>query len=172
MQSYRDRLKRTCGLQFAADLIVPHPTLERTKFRLVVGGHHKAVIELFREVERKVAVLKTEVIRQEAKERRRLDRTQQPSLGLPLSLDKRRSVSLREQGLAEMRGLLRTSLSMDGARGFDALWPVILEACHLALSDVKQELWKMRRQGTLLVEGVRPRERSLKDHHLLRLPIG
>ena len=34
MQSYRDQLKSTCGLQFAADLMVPQPTHERTKFRL------------------------------------------------------------------------------------------------------------------------------------------
>jgi hypothetical protein len=39
---------------------VPHPTQEWTKFRLVVGGHHKAVIELFRDVERKVAVTEAE----------------------------------------------------------------------------------------------------------------
>jgi three-Cys-motif partner protein len=45
MTSYRTQLKATCGLQFAADVIVPHPTQERTKFRLVVGGHDKAVIQ-------------------------------------------------------------------------------------------------------------------------------
>jgi three-Cys-motif partner protein len=77
MRFYRDQLKSTCGLQFAADLIVPHPTQERTKFRLVVGGHHKAVIELFRDVERKVAVTEAAEIRHHAKERRRLVRTPQ-----------------------------------------------------------------------------------------------
>jgi hypothetical protein len=77
MQSYRDQLKSTCALQFAAALMVPHPTQERTKLRLVVGGHHKEVIRLFREVERKVAVTEAEEIRQEAKERSRLVRTRQ-----------------------------------------------------------------------------------------------
>jgi three-Cys-motif partner protein len=168
MQSYRDQLKSTCDLQFAADLIVPHPTRERTKFRLVVGGHHKAVIELFREVEHKVAVTEAEGIRQEAKERSRLLRTQQLPLGLSLPPDKRRS----EQGLAEMRTHIRTILATHGARRFDALWPVILEARHLSKTDVGNELWKMRQQGALLIEGVSPRERTVNDRHVLRLPVG
>jgi hypothetical protein len=172
MQCYRDQLKSTCGLQFAADLIVPHPTQERTKFRLVVGGHDKVVIQLFREVERKVAVTEAEEIRQEAKERSRLVRTQQLSLGLPLSPDKRRYTSLRERRLADMLTHIHTILATHGTRRFDALWPVILEAFHLTLTDVKQELWKMGQQGVLLIEGVCPRERSVKDHHILRLPVG
>jgi hypothetical protein len=172
MRSYRDQLKSTCGLQFAADLMVPHPTHERTKFRLVVGGHHQAVIELFRDVERKVAVTEAEAIRHDAKERSRLVRTQQLPLGLTLTPDKRRSTSLREQGLAEMRTYIHTTLATEGSRRFDVLWPVILEACHLTLTDVKQELWKMRQHGTLLIEAVGPGERSLKDHHVLRLPGG
>jgi three-Cys-motif partner protein len=172
MKTYRKQLKSTCGLRFAADLIVPHPTRERTKFRLVVGGHHKAVIELFREVERKVAVLETEEIRQEAKERSRLLRTQQLPLGLSLTPDKRRLTSLRERDLAEMRTHIRTILATHGTRRFDALWPVILEACHLTLTDVKQELWKMRQQGILLIAGVGPGERSVKDHHIFRLQAG
>ena len=171
MQSYRDQLKSTCGLQFAADLMVPHPTHERTKFRLVVGGHDKAVIQLFREVERKVALTEAEEIRQEAKERSRFARTQQFSLGLPLSPDKRRSTSLRERGLAEVRTHIHTILTTHGTRRFDALWPVILEASHLTLTDVKQELWKMWQQRTLLIEGVGPGERSVKDHHIVRLPV-
>ena len=53
MALYRDRLKKVCHLQFAADLSVPHPIHERTKFRLVVGGHHPEVIRLFRDVEKR-----------------------------------------------------------------------------------------------------------------------
>jgi hypothetical protein len=172
MQSYREQLKSTCGLKFAADLIVPHPTQERTKFRLVVGGHHKAVIELFRDVERKVAVTETEEIRHDAKARSRLVRTQQLPLGLELTPDKRRSASLREQGLADMRTHIHTILATHVTIRFDALWPVILEVFHLTLADVKQELRKMRQQGTLLVDGVGPGERNMKDHHILRLPVG
>ena len=66
----------------------------------------------------------------------------------------------------------RTILATHGTMRFDALWPVILEASHLTLTDVKQELWKMRQQRILLIEGVGPGERSVKDHHILRLPVG
>ena len=93
MQYYRDEPKSTCGLEFAADPIVPHPTQARTKFRLVVGGHDKAVIEPFREVERKVVMTETEEIRQEAKERSRLVRTRQLSLG-PVAEPRQEAISL------------------------------------------------------------------------------
>jgi hypothetical protein len=117
-------------------------------------------------------VTEAEEIRQAAKERSRLLRTQQLPLGLSLTPGKKRLTSLREQDLAEMRTHIRTTLATYGARRFDALWPEILEAYHLTLTDVKQELWKMRQQGILLIEGVGPGERSVKDHHILRLPVG
>jgi hypothetical protein len=71
-----------------------------------------------------------------------------------------------------MRTHIHTILATHGPMRFDALWPVILEACHLALTDVKQELWKMKQQGTLLIEGIGPGEHSVKSHHILRLPVG
>ena len=71
-----------------------------------------------------------------------------------------------------MRTHIYTLLTTHGARRFEALWPVILEACHLTLTDVKQELWKMWQQGTLRIDGVGPGERSVKDHHIVRLPVG
>jgi hypothetical protein len=70
-----------------------------------------------------------------------------------------------------MRTHIHTILTTHGTRRFDALWPVILEAYHLTLTDVKQELCKMRQQGTLLIEAVGPGGRSVKDHHILRLPV-
>ena len=71
-----------------------------------------------------------------------------------------------------MRSHIHTLLTPHGTRCFEVLWPVILEACHLTLTDVKQELWKMRQQGTLRIDGVGPGERSVKDHHIVRLPVG
>jgi hypothetical protein len=139
---------------------------------LVVGGHDKAVIQLFRDVERKVVGTEAGEIRQEAKERSRLARTHQLSLGLPPRLERTPYTSLRTQGLTEMRTLVHNILATHGTMRFDALWPMLLEACHLTLTDVKQELWKLRQQGTLLIEGVGPGERSVKDHHILRLPGG
>jgi hypothetical protein len=171
MEAYRTQLKATCGLQFAADLIVPHPTQERTKFRLVVGGHDKAVIQLFRDVERKVVGTEAGEIRQEAKERSRLARTHQLSLGLPPRLERTPYTSLRTQGLTEMRTLVHNILATHGTMRFDALWPMLLEACHLTLTDVKQELWKMKQRETILVGGVTPGDRTLKSHHTLGLPV-
>ena len=49
MSLYRRRLKSMAGLPYVADLAVPHPSIDRTFFRLVVGGHHPEVVGLFRD---------------------------------------------------------------------------------------------------------------------------
>jgi three-Cys-motif partner protein len=47
MSLYRKNIKNKCRLNYSADLIIPHPTKYRTKYRLVVGGNHPEVIRLF-----------------------------------------------------------------------------------------------------------------------------
>ena len=51
---YRRQLKAQCGVEYAADLAIPHPTVERTKFPLVVGGNSPAVLQVVRDAEWKV----------------------------------------------------------------------------------------------------------------------
>jgi hypothetical protein len=131
----------------------------------------KAVIQLFRDVERKVVGTETGEIRRGAKERSRLARTHQLSLGLPPSQESTPYTSLRAQGLAEMRTRIPKVLARHGTMRFDALWPMLLEVCHLTLTDVKRELWKMKQRDTILVGGVTLGDRTLKSHHTLGLPV-
>lgn len=60
---YRAKLKALCGVQYAADLAIPHPTFDRTKFRLVLGAKNPAAIELFREIEKNVIGSEAAVVR-------------------------------------------------------------------------------------------------------------
>ncbi len=81
---YRENLKVRCGLRYAADLAVPHPTKDRTWFHLVVGGNHHEALRVFRDVE--MAVIGTEAarVRDSASKRRDEERTGQfvaPSRG-------------------------------------------------------------------------------------------
>ena len=74
---YRTKLKELCGVQYAADLAIPHPTVDRTKFRLVVGGKNPAVLELFRSIEKKVIGSEAAIVRDDASTRKEQARTGQ-----------------------------------------------------------------------------------------------
>ncbi len=69
----------------------------------------------------------------------------------------------------------RGALERQGAKALgDALqklWPPMLEACHLTESDLERLLWDMRKAGTIVVDGLMGKERSLKDYHVVRLAV-
>jgi three-Cys-motif partner protein len=77
---YRSNLKELCGVKYAADLAIPHPTDDRTKFRLVVGGSSPAVLKLFREIEAKVIGREAATVREMATLRKAEETTGQGSL--------------------------------------------------------------------------------------------
>lgn len=77
---YRGQLKQQCGVAYAADLAIPHPTIERTKLRLVVGGNNSKVLELFRDIERRVIGSEAALIRNDAATRTTEQKTGQLSL--------------------------------------------------------------------------------------------
>lgn len=70
---YRQQLRQRGGVRFAADLIIPHPTHERTWFRLVIGGHNKVIVELFRDVEKRICGDEAGEVREEARSRGQLN---------------------------------------------------------------------------------------------------
>lgn len=170
MALYRERLKQVCGVQYAADLVVPQPTKEQTKFRLVIGGQHKAVLKLFRDVERKVVGGEAAGVRAAAKDRAAGQEGAGLLFGPITPLQDRRYEELRDQGIQELRTALPGLLAQRPVRYGD-LWPLVLEACHLTESDVKRVLWDMRKAGTIVVEGLKGKERSLKDDHRVRLAV-
>ena len=170
MSLYRDRLKSVCGVKYAADLVIPQPTKEQTKFRLVIGGHHPAVVKLFRDVERRVVGGEAAAVRSAAKDRQSGQEGAGLLFGSTAPLEDRRYQELRDQGIRELRAELPRHLAARPLRYGD-LWPRVLEACHLTESDLKGLLWDMRNAGKIVIEGLRAKERSLKDNHVVRLAL-
>ena len=168
MDLYRQKLKEKCGLPYTADLIIPHPTKDRTKFRLVVGGHHKAVIRLFRDVEARVAGREAEKVSEETQESRKLERTRQPTL---FSTAKGKSPyrELREQAIAEVARALPRMLG-GGPKTFGELWPILLQECHTTCTHLAHMLWHMKDEGEVVIEGIKPRQKTVHDDHVVRLP--
>jgi three-Cys-motif partner protein len=168
MGLYRDRLGRLGGIGLVADLAVPVPTRERTKFRLVVAGHNAKVIELFRDIEKKVIGADAARVRSDAKARADEDRTRQPAL-LQAPAPATDPGYADDQIAAEhaVRELLPRRLRRDGPQRFGDLWPRILCVYHLTLGDLRRVVAELRTAGAIEVRGLGPRERSVKDQHVL-----
>jgi three-Cys-motif partner protein len=169
---YRTQLKKTCRLRYSADLAVPHPTNDRTWFRLVVGGNHPAAIELFRTVEHKIVGVEAGSVREDARRRRREEKAPQLELHLSSGTDDRRYQGFRDAGLHAIDGEIERLLAKRSARPFNELWPTVLEAHHVTKADVARRVCELHRKGRLLVRGLGPREKTVKDEHLVARTVG
>lgn len=173
MAFYRQRLRE--GLLrgeadrcWVADLAVSAPTKERTQFRLVVAGHHPMVIQLFRDVEASVIGKDAAQIRVDASTRDAEARSGQLTLlPPPAPPTDSRYASRRLSDLALARQRVLDALNGGSAHRFGDLWPDLLCEAHITLSDLKDEILKMEREGLLNVRGRGSRQRSLHDDHLL-----
>ena len=164
---YRSNLRTQATLEHTLDLAIPHPLRDRTYFHLVVGGHNKAIVDLFRSIEKRVIGTLAGEIRAEAKARN----TGQLSLSLGSNTDIRYRCD-HEQGLREAREQV-LALTEAGSTLFGKLWPRILEECHITLADLKEVVNVLVSECRIQVVGMGPRERSVKDHHsITRTPGG
>lgn len=171
MAFYRQRLREQSGVPWVADLAVPVPTKERTKFRLVVAGRHPKVVELFRTVEAKVIGKEAAQVRVDA--RARADESKSGQMTLlrpPAPPEDTRYADRRQADLDLVRE--RTLAAIAGGRQprFEDLWPHLLCEAHLTLGDLKTALLALERDRLLRVIGRGPRERTIKDGHRLASP--
>jgi three-Cys-motif partner protein len=164
---YRRKLKETCGLDYAADLAIPHPTDDRTKFRLVVGGTSPTVLELFRDIEKKVIGAEAAAIRDDAATRRVESRTGQLTLVAAPPPTDTHYESLHAQGLREAQTDLVAHLAQSGPTAFGDLWPPILEARHITRTELAQLAWNLTKAGEIAISNAKPRDRTVHDGHIL-----
>ncbi len=169
MGLYRRQLKEHARLSHVADLAVPHPTVDRTFFRLVVGGHHPEVVHLFRNIEEKVVGRDAGPVRENAKTRARERRTGQhePQFGMMASIDVRYR-EMRDQGLALALRVIRERLVVEGAMPFGKIWPSLLEVHHFTRKHLADAVMAdVPATGGLVVQGMKARERAVKDEHII-----
>ena len=165
---YRSKLKELCGIPHAADLAIPHPTMDRTKFRLVVGGKSPAVLSLFRDIEKKVIGAEAAAVRETAAVRESEERTGQLTLlQAPPTTDAHYD-SLHDRALRVVPQALLSKLSSTSTVTFGSLWPELLESLHMTRMELGQVAWALHKNGDLVVTNAKPRERTMKDGHLLR----
>jgi len=162
---YREQLREKCRLPFVADLAIPHPTQERTWFRLVVGGHHSAIIDLFRQVERHVCGEAATTIRNEAKRRGE----QQLVLGGIAPVPDQSYERLHRDGLREAAGDVLRLLAERSPRIYADLWPHVLADRHIGKSDLNKAVWDLHKEKALVIHGVTGRQRTPHDDSRIEL---
>lgn len=169
MALYRHQLASRANLEYVGDLAVPHPSIDRTFFRLVVGGRHPEVLHLFRDVEEKVVGRDAGELRQKAKARVREERTRTLELPLggvsPIDIRYRR---MRDEDLAAAMAAVRVRLERNGALPFGQLWPRLLGDYHITRKQLADAILGEVKAGRLAVS-LADRERTIKDDHVIHL---
>ena len=165
---YREQLRKASGVPYAADLVIPHATKDRTWFRLVVGGHHHAAIELFRDVEKRICGSEANKVRDDARSR------EVSQLGFDLDLEQEDIAYQRLHEADQERAAadLLTSLKEQSPQTFGSLWPTILCERHMPKSELAQVILRLVKQRHLVIVGeeANTRRRSLKDEDCIGLP--
>jgi len=166
---YRSNLKSLCEVKYAADLAIPHPTDDRTKFRLVVGGSSPAVLELFRRIEAKVIGRQAATVREVATLRKAEEKTGQGSLFVaPPAID-RSYMTLHEKGLKDAPKALLQSLHECRAIPFRDVWPEVLEANHITKVELARIAWDLHREDKIKITNLNERQRTVKDENTILL---
>lgn len=171
---YCRQLKKACGFEYAAEMLVPGGDTDRTACWLVVGGRHPDVLAVFRDSEYAVLGREARGIREDAKERKARERAglrhdpHQEALfcgdGWGGCDPIYRERNLR--GLADMDADISRVLAERERIRVGKLWPWLLERHHVTRDDVMEHL-KHLEGVRFTVEGRGPRERAIKDAHVL-----
>jgi three-Cys-motif partner protein len=163
MKFYQDQLKETCGLRYAANLIVEDPLRDRTKFRLVVGGNHSSALKLFRDIEKRVVLARQPAIVAAAREDKRSERTGQLSLlgGEELAIQPSRGCGLCNSKLPVVQVYEKL-----GPISFERFYPLVLEECHITFGQLKEILWDGFKAGHIIIDNAQG-DRAMKDYHFI-----
>lgn len=171
MRLYRQRLRDSAGISVCGDLAVQHPTSERTKFRLVVGGHHQAVIELFRAVEAKVCGREAVDVKTAVDVRKSVDQGRQ--FTLLGDLDAGRVVAYTRENDASRELLPELAVdylvSKDGPVLYGDLLLRLLQELHMTKTEIGQAVYALAGKDVFRIENWGGRERSMKPGHILIL---
>jgi three-Cys-motif partner protein len=172
MALYRKRLRAAADVPWVADLAVPVPTKERTKFRLVVAGSHPKVVSLFRDVEAKVIGREAAQVRADARARSQEASTSQMALLRPSAppADSRYAEQHDDDAKAA-RIRIRERVSSGFDVKFGDLWPPLLCEFHLTLAELRRLVLTMEKEGVLRVLGRKPNQRTVNDDHRIAAPL-
>ena len=165
---YEEQLRATGGFTYVTGTRILKPTDNRTYFHLIYGTRNpKGIIE-FRNVERK-ATLAQDDVRDDAKRERREQRTGQGELSFaPPDTLAAATQTHREFQLKKAAERLDTILQQGPIR-YETLQPLILELRLVWYTDLNKLLLEGQKNGILVIEGLRPQQRTPSHGCTIRL---
>ena len=164
---YRERIRATGGFRHITSTRILKPVADRSYFYLIYGTRHLKGLQEFRGVE-KVVVNEQERVRLEAKQVHRVERSGQPELFTgEASADapsfEQESALQRNEAMAHLRTLLRAKRRVQ----YSEVLGVLLEIPFIWESVVQEIITDMRTANEIEVEGLAPRERTVKSKNFL-----
>jgi three-Cys-motif partner protein len=157
--SYARQVQRAGGYNHSSAAIVLYPQVERCFFHLVYATRNPAGVEVFKRVEKDaMAVMKQ--ARAQAQHRKEVERTGQPALFSAEQMHQaRRLEDLRQRYLNQVREQAETRLRNCSPVPFDQLWADALSWPLVWDADVKDWIAEWQGQGTLVIQGMKPKQR-------------
>lgn len=164
---YRERLRAAGRFRHTTSTRILKPVSDRAYFYLVYGTRHPKGILEFRKVEQKF-VEEQERVRLAAKQRSRIERSGQSEL-FQMPGGSHAPSFLQERGLRREAAVkvLRRALQDRRRVPYEEARVMMLELPFVWESDVKDIVLKMRDEGQLTIQGLRSRERTPKEGHVL-----
>lgn len=166
--SYARRVQQAGGYDHSCAAIVLYPQVERCFFHLIYATRNPAGVEVFKRVERDAMAL-MEQVRAQAQHRVEVERSGQPALFSPEQLHQaRRLEDLRRRYLAQAQEQAEACLR-EGPVPFDRLWADAMSWPLVWDGDLKEWIAGWQGQGTLEIQGMKPRQRvpHLSESNLL-----
>ena len=163
VEAYIDMVKCTGDYRYVCPAIVLHPETDRTYFHLIYATRSPKGVEVFKSVEKKAMVV-MEKARAAAQQRRRVAKSGQQELSFAVEAmqDSHHYDSLRDRYLEKAKRMVLELLRSRGQVPFDDLWAETLSKPLVWESDLKDWIRQWKKEGTVQVEGMGPRDRVPK----------
>lgn len=159
---YADTVRNTGNFAHSCAAIVFYPEIDRRFFHLIYATRHRRGVEVFKEVEQKAMEVQ-EQTRAEAKQRKRVKKTQQRELFAANELPQLRSIDgLRSRYLAQARRKVLELLQTKHRVPFEEVWDLALSSPLVWDCDVKEWIKEWQHEGSLRIDGMKSRQRVPK----------
>ena len=165
---YLNQLKKFGNFPYVTFTKILKPFTERSYFHLIYGTRHLESLRVFREVERKFFDQQI-VVRNEAKQRKRVGKTKQQDLFEPevLSGDSNLLEKDQENNLNKAKNRLRKILTANKEIRGQKVLEELLKYTFVWEKDINDWIMRMKKSGEIEIPNMGPRERTLKPHHLI-----
>jgi three-Cys-motif partner protein len=169
LQAYAENVKKIGGFSHTCAATALYPQVDRSYFHLIYGTRNRKGVDVFKDVERR-AMKVMEESRAEAKQRRRVSKTQQPELFTAQEMAHSRPIDkLRRRNLAEAEPFLLDELKKRGRLSYEQAWDMALSLPLVWESDLKLWINNWEERGMIKIEGLKPGQRvpRLKANNML-----